>query len=60
MRSAEIFRGMLRASYDTDSRFIVMPYGQPDGAMDVTDAVREALEVAARARSDEGHGKEKE
>lgn len=48
MRGAEIFRGMLRASYDTDSRFIVMPYGQPDGAMDVTDAVREALEVAIK------------
>lgn len=48
MRDAETFKGMLRASEELDAKFLAAPFGIRDDALDCTDAVREALELAVR------------
>lgn len=57
MRDAATFRGMLRAAEELDAKFLAAPWGIRDDALDCTDAVREALELAVRYLEEKTDGK---
>ena len=52
MRDAETFREMLQAALDMKARFYVAPWGIMDSALDVTEAIKEALAIAGRENKD--------
>lgn len=52
MTDSEVFRMMLQAAEDLDTRFLACPYGMKESAIDVTERVKEALRVAGNVDGD--------